>query len=45
MRPRFGLMRGREFLMKDMYSFDVSQEGAYTTYDIVKQVYRADFPC
>lgn len=37
-------MRGREFLMKDMYSFDVSQEGAYKTYDIVKQVCVVNFP-
>src|SRR3546814_4541792 len=27
-RPRFGIMRGREFLMKDCYSFDVDYEGA-----------------
>src|SRR5215469_1875686 len=27
-RPRFGLMRGREFLMKDAYSFDIDQAGA-----------------
>src|SRR5512134_2104429 len=31
-RPRFGVMRGREFLMKDAYSFDVSQEGAQHSY-------------
>lgn len=31
-RPRFGLMRGREFLMKDAYSFDVDQEGAIRAY-------------
>ena len=29
-RPRFGLMRGREFLMKDAYSFDLDQAGART---------------
>ena len=29
-RPRFGLMRGREFLMKDAYSFDVDQEARGT---------------
>src|SRR5262245_59646367 len=28
-RPRFGLMRGREFLMKDAYSFDKDQKAAY----------------
>ena len=31
-RPRFGVMRGREFLMKDAYSFDVDQEGARRAY-------------
>jgi prolyl-tRNA synthetase len=32
MRPRFGVMRGREFLMKDGYSFDRDYEGAVNTY-------------
>ena len=32
-RPRFGVMRGREFLMKDAYSFDISQENAKTSYN------------
>ena len=32
MRPRFGVMRGREFLMKDAYSFDLSYEGAVNSY-------------
>ncbi|PKR91276.1 proline--tRNA ligase [Pleomorphomonas diazotrophica] len=31
-RPRFGVMRGREFLMKDAYSFDVDQAGALRAY-------------
>ena len=31
-RPRFGVMRGREFLMKDAYSFDVTVEGAKQSY-------------
>lgn len=31
-RPRFGVMRGREFLMKDAYSFDVSEEEARRSY-------------
>ena len=31
-RPRFGVMRGREFLMKDAYSFDLTEEAAYETY-------------
>ena len=33
MRPRFGVMRGREFLMKDGYNFDVSKEQALVAYD------------
>jgi prolyl-tRNA synthetase len=32
-RPRFGLMRGREFLMKDAYSFDLDQAGATHSYN------------
>ena len=32
-RPRFGVMRGREFLMKDGYTFDVDVEGALAAYD------------
>jgi prolyl-tRNA synthetase len=31
-RPRFGVMRGREFLMKDAYSFDIDQAGAEAAY-------------
>ena len=31
-RPRFGVMRGREFLMKDAYSFDLDHESAVDTY-------------
>ncbi len=31
-RPRFGLMRGREFIMKDAYSFDKDEEGAEKSY-------------
>ncbi len=31
-RPRFGVMRGREFLMKDAYSFDIDEEAAKKTY-------------
>ena len=31
-RPRFGVMRGREFLMKDAYSFDINKEQAIQTY-------------
>jgi prolyl-tRNA synthetase len=32
-RPRFGVMRGREFLMKDSYSFDIDYEGAKRSYN------------
>ena len=32
-RPRFGVMRGREFLMKDAYSFDIDKEGALASYN------------
>jgi prolyl-tRNA synthetase len=32
-RPRFGVMRGREFLMKDAYSFDVDRDGARRSYN------------
>ena len=32
-RPRFGIMRGREFLMKDAYSFDIDADGARTAYN------------
>lgn len=38
-RPRFGLMRGREFIMKDAYSFDESQEKAHESYYKVRQAY------
>jgi len=38
-RPRFGLMRGREFLMKDAYSFHLNQESLQETYDRMHQAY------
>src|SRR5215475_4624020 len=38
-RPRFGLMRGREFIMKDAYSFHASQESLQETYDRMHQAY------
>lgn len=38
-RPRFGLMRGREFIMKDAYSFHTSQESLQETYDRMHQAY------
>ena len=39
MRPRFGLMRGREFIMKDAYSFDATVEGMQKSYDDQKEAY------
>ncbi len=42
-RPRFGLMRGREFTMKDGYSFDATEEGAETTYMIMRDAYERIF--
>lgn len=42
-RPRFGLMRGREFSMKDAYSFDVDQAGALKSYDSMYEAYKNIF--
>lgn len=42
-RPRFGLMRGREFTMKDGYSFDATEEGAEATYLIMRDAYERIF--
>ncbi len=42
-RPRFGLMRGREFLMKDAYSFDKDNEGADISYAKMRSAYNAIF--
>ncbi len=38
-RPRFGLMRAREFLMKDAYSFHIDQESLQQTYDLMAATY------
>lgn len=38
-RPRFGLMRGREFLMKDSYSFDIDEVSAKKTYNLMYETY------
>jgi prolyl-tRNA synthetase len=38
-RPRFGVMRAREFLMKDAYSFHLTQESLQQTYGIMRQAY------
>ena len=42
-RPRFGLMRGREFVMKDAYSFDKDHAGAQASYQNMARAYRAIF--
>lgn len=42
-RPRFGLMRGREFTMKDAYSFDRDKEGAEASYSAMHDAYSAIF--
>ena len=42
-RPRFGLMRGREFIMKDAYSFDRDVAGAKISYDAMALAYRRIF--
>ncbi len=42
-RPRFGVIRSKEFIMKDAYSFDVDQEGLDKSYDVMAQAYRRIF--
>jgi prolyl-tRNA synthetase len=42
-RPRFGLMRGREFIMKDAYSFHADEADLRATYDRMDQAYRRIF--
>lgn len=42
-RPRFGLMRGREFIMKDAYSFDTDEAAALKNYDLMYDAYKAIF--
>jgi len=42
-RPRFGLMRGREFLMKDGYSFAADEEGMRADFDLMEQTYSRIF--
>lgn len=42
-RPRFGLMRGREFTMKDAYSFDLDEDSAQASYDTMYQAYMTIF--
>ncbi|XP_065829100.1 probable proline--tRNA ligase, mitochondrial [Oscarella lobularis] len=43
LRPRGGLLRAREFVMKDMYSFDISPEAAAITYERVNDAYEMIF--
>jgi len=42
-RPRFGVMRGREFLMKDAYSFDIDKESAVSSYNRMFVAYLRTF--
>lgn len=42
-RPRFGLMRGREFIMKDLYSFDIDEEGLDISYRKMYTAYNRIF--
>jgi prolyl-tRNA synthetase len=42
-RPRQGLLRGREFVMKDLYTFDYNTEDALVTYNTVREAYKRIF--
>jgi prolyl-tRNA synthetase len=42
-RPRFGLMRSREFVMKDAYSFDIDEEGLHKSYQVMYDAYSRIF--
>ena len=42
-RPRFGLMRGREFIMKDAYSFDKDRDAAQISYQTMRAAYKRIF--
>jgi prolyl-tRNA synthetase len=42
-RPRYGVMRGREFVMKDAYSFDIDDEGLDKSYNDMGRAYRRIF--
>src|SRR3982750_1394080 len=42
-RPRAGILRGREFLMKDSYSFDLSDDGLAAAYDTMRAAYQRIF--
>lgn len=43
LRPRFGLMRGREFIMKDAYSFDLDEKGLDVSYKNMHDAYKRIF--
>lgn len=43
LRPRFGVMRGRQFMMKDAYSFDADREGMERSYDAMRIAYEKIF--
>ena len=43
LRPRFGLMRGREFIMKDAYSFDLDEKGLEVSYQTMHKTYENIF--
>lgn len=42
-RPKLGLLRSKEFLMKDLYSFDINEEEAAKSYNKVSQAYENFF--
>jgi prolyl-tRNA synthetase len=42
-RPRAGVLRGREFVMKDSYSFDIDQDGLQASYELHRKAYIAIF--
>ena len=42
-RPRFGVMRAREFIMKDAYSFDLDEAGSRRSYEAMRDAYRCIF--
>jgi len=42
-RPRFGVIRSKEFIMKDAYSFDLNEEGLEKSYQAMRQAYRRIF--
>lgn len=43
MKPRLGFLRSREFIMKDLYTFDTTLDNARNTYDLVCESYNNIF--